>query len=484
VRGNQLLDDAGQAIVLKGVELEELGRSEAAVSSTTFSTIRQRWNMNVVRLPVDPASYLANARYRQMLNAAVAKANKLELLVIISAQQALAEFWRECADETKDRAGVLYELSDPALISSIRARGAEQPILFQGSGSQPEQSTDVLLEYLFRFGDPRPTIIAGHPILMNMQEPVCPPQGTDPSVIEELVDSDLTYLDSQNASWIPGRLILNYDNFDASRLESGFACQGNNLGSNGIGLAVQFHLWSTRMLGLFTVNGPTGNFVLPRGGLAIAYGPTLGTAEAGNDHGPLPTRVGGVSVRVTDSKGKSRLAGIIHVLPGWGQINFVVPDESAVGPAEIAILRSDGSVATGPAFITDIAPGLSGKAGNGRGPATGQAFQKEPNGRRTATEISGCDATHCWTNPIILSPVRETMVRLVGDGFGHVKSLSDLEATIGGIRVPVTSNQPGPDPGLDQVTLSLPFRLKGLGESNIIITAAGCVSNVVRIRIE
>jgi uncharacterized protein (TIGR03437 family) len=489
VHGNLLLDDTGQVIVLKGAELEELGHSEAAISATTFSTIRQRWNMNAIRLPVNPATYVADATYRKTLNTAVATANKLELLVIVSAQQASAQFWRECADETKDRTGVLYELGDPALIASIRSRGAEQPILLFSNHNQPGPGTDVLLEFSFRFGDQRPSITAGYPIVMNIQEPTCPPPGTDPGVIEEMVDRDLTYLDSQNASWIvrafvPGQLILNYDNFDGSRLESGFACEGSSLGSNGIGLAVQFHLWNTRMLGLFTVSGPTGSFVLPRGGLAIAYGPILGTSEGGTSHGPLPTTLGGMSIRVTDSRGKARLAGIIYVFAGWGQANFVVPDESAVGPAEISIERSDGSVATGPAIIADVAPGLSGKAGNGRGPATGQVFQTETNGRRRTMGVCSCEGIRCWTNPILLSATTETTVRLVGNGFRHIKSPSDIEATIGGVRVPVVANHPGPDPGLDQITLSLPITLQGLGESDVIISAAGHVSNVVRIRIQ
>ena len=491
VQGNLLLDETSRSILLRGTELEELGQNDDAVSATTFSTIRQRWNMNVVRLPIKVASFMNDVNYRRTASAVVSRANKLELLVIVASSETNAQFWGECAKEFKNRSGVLFEVTDPALVRTIRSQGADQPILVRQAAldqSEIGSANNIVQEVFFRFGGERPKISGGLPTVIDALDPECPPPGTDPSEIEELVGRNLAFFDSQNVSWIvsafrPGRLILNYRNFDGSRLESGFSCDGTSLGSHGIGLAVQFHLWNTKMLGLFTVSGPTGSFVLPRGGLAVAYGPILATAEGGNDHGPLPNSLGGVSVRVTDFQGKARLAGIIHVLAGWGQINFVVPDESAPGPAEVAILRSDGSVVSGPAMIAEIAPGLSGKEGNGRGPATGQAIQRYPDGHQKVTEIGTCDDSHCWTNEIRLSPTTEMIVKLVGNGVRHVRALSDLAATIGGIGVPVLAHNPGPDPGLDQITLRLPMILQGMGESDLIVTAGGHVSNVVRIQV-
>ncbi len=178
------------------------------------------------------------------------------------------------------------------------------------------------------------------------------------------------------------------------------------------------------------------------------------------------------------------MQGLIHVLAGWGQVNFVVPPQSAPGPAEVAVVRADRSIATGSAIIADIAPGLSGKDGNGRGPVIGQVLQRFPDGHRKSFEAGSCDSSHCWTNPIHLSKGVTTVVRLVGNGLRYVRSRSDIDVRAGGIRLPVLSYGPGPDPGLDQVIVKLTAELRGLGESDLIVSASGRVSNVVRIRTE
>ena len=50
MQGNQLIDSTGMAVTLQGTQApKDIGLDYAG---TMFSTIRQRWNMNAVRLPL------------------------------------------------------------------------------------------------------------------------------------------------------------------------------------------------------------------------------------------------------------------------------------------------------------------------------------------------------------------------------------------------------------------------------------------------
>ncbi len=506
VHGNSLVDSAGRKIVLRGTEVpdsfsfpmaaEEFG----SLSATTFSTIRHRWNMNAIRIAVNPERYLDGTPYRTKLREAIQTATSMDLVAILGTDQPSAslatQFWSECALDFQNNPRVIFEIpASTDLILLIRSKGQTQPILVRGpiAAGMP----DVIQEISSVFagsavdGDLEP--FSAGPLLVrlddsNFLKTQCSSANVDPSHLESLVEENLALLDKREVSWIassfrPARLIGDYRYYDATTLENGCGEQPPH-GSTGIGMAVQFHLWNIRIRGLFIVSGPTGNFVLPRGGLAVAYGPILAKEEAGSTRNPLPLELGGIAVQVTDSRGKARLAGLVHVLGGWGQVNFVVPTDSAPGSARIAILRKDGSTVTGTAIIADVAPGLSSKGGNGRGPAIGEVIQRSGQSASHGFIVGECKDSHCWTYPIRLAPDVRTELRLVGNGFRNARASSEIEVKIGGIRVPVLSYGPFRDAGMDQVCVSLPDKLHGLGESDLIVSVDGHISNVVRIRIE
>ena len=74
VNGNRVLDNEGRVYVARGTELPAVtgdrsdldgsGGAFGPLSGTALITIRQRLNMNAVRLPVLPRAYEADARYR------------------------------------------------------------------------------------------------------------------------------------------------------------------------------------------------------------------------------------------------------------------------------------------------------------------------------------------------------------------------------------------------------------------------------------
>src|SRR5437667_3474235 len=120
VSGNRILDAAGHVYLVRGTELPTVtlnpadivgdGKQFGAFSPSSFITIRQRLNMNAVRLPVNAPQYAERADYRARVKEIVRSANRFELLVILAADsvhklppEALPHFWAQCAAEfTRD----------------------------------------------------------------------------------------------------------------------------------------------------------------------------------------------------------------------------------------------------------------------------------------------------------------------------------------------------------------------------------------------
>src|SRR5260370_14331959 len=118
VDGNRILDARGRAYLIRGTELPTLtlrdsdiagdGKEFGAFSPSSLISIRQRLNMNAVRLPVKPFEYQENSAYRARLLEVVESANAFELLVILAVDpasplspQTLAHFWTRCAGAFK-----------------------------------------------------------------------------------------------------------------------------------------------------------------------------------------------------------------------------------------------------------------------------------------------------------------------------------------------------------------------------------------------
>lgn len=195
-----------------------------------------------------------------------------------------------------------------------------------------------------------------------------------------------------------------------------------------------------------------------------------------------PLTLGKVSVQVTDALGVTRPAGLQWVSAGWGQVDFVLPTESAPGPGHITILRGDGSSARGNLVIADTAPGFW-TGVSCRGPALGSVTQVFADGRTSVSPLSECKGSRCRTLPAQVTGSATTQIRLLGSGYRYAGSAANIEVTIGGKPVRVVSFGPGGDPGMDQLTIEIPAGLRGLGEADVISRVNGRVSNAVQIRI-
>ncbi len=205
--------------------------------------------------------------------------------------------------------------------------------------------------------------------------------------------------------------------------------------------------------------------------IVAAFGANLATTTQAAISQPLPTSLGGTSLRVKDSTGSERLAPLFFV--SRLQVNYQIPPGTATGPATITVTNGDGIVSTGTLQITDVAPALFTLNQSGFGAAaaldafnfTGEPFAAtRPNGEPNIIAFFGTglgtDAT---------------------DVDGDVSAA--VQATIGGN--PATVQYAGRAPGftgLNQWNIVLPVGITS-GTHTVIVSRQGASSNAVTIAI-
>jgi uncharacterized protein (TIGR03437 family) len=612
VEGNRILDSENQPILLRGTQLRALDLDEdpgppagiAGLTATTFSTIRQRWNMNVVRLLVSVRRWEDEPAYLDRIDEIVQKANRAELAVILAPVEDAAglsvraglptertvRFWRVWAEHFRDNPEVLFDLLHnpvPAQIphhqpgvhsrgdwtfwrnggttvagastvgmqavdEAIRTTGATQVIVAMGLNQPPffegfddatrlrddnviyeicplHRTTRTDAERDVQFG----LLAARVPFLANNWDlrltedsPECRALPPTPEQAADLVRASLKYFDEREISWTvsffePGKMIRDYATFDPTTLHKVWTCGVTENPPLGMGEEVRFHMWGNAREDVTLVNGAAGSTLIPQGGVAIAYGPDMSEGEAIAPPGDRPTQLAGVSFEITDSAGKAHLAPLLYVSPT--QINILVPADTAAGPAIVKILhptsasptaetnpaamsvpartrtfiQAGGSMGpTGKAFLAPLAPGLFTATANARGPAVGYAVHRDPGGEEWAYLIWQCNETDCQTEPITISPEFTTELILYGTGFGNNPgenpSTAELgpapqkmQATIGGVPVPILSITPVDGfPAVKELRLGLSEQVRGVGETDLLLTVEGRVANSVRIRVE
>jgi uncharacterized protein (TIGR03437 family) len=415
--------------------------------------------------------------------------------------EALAHFWARCAGEFKSYPNVFFAPdAAPGLVDAIRSGGAEQPILIAGEFQVHDRN--VIYQATPRYATTRTDedrwrqfgfLSTRAPVLVNDVDPQldrksaeCAAFPGDPGAATRLVQENLAYFDAHHISWVlssfrPGKMLTEYRYFNWSKLDDGWTC-GEAPSRSGIAMILVAHLWSGDPHGLFAVNHVNGGLAIARGALATAYGPILAERELTAAGHPLPLRLGNVSVRVRDSRGIARRAPLLYTGAGWANITFVVPANSALGPAEVAVVRSDGSSSAARVIIADVAPGFFTASSDARGAVTGEVVQRGTGTGQTKTfAASECVRDGCRAVPIPLSDRVSTTLRLAGSGIRNAGPSAAIRVTVGGIAVPVLSFGPADDVGRDQVTIQLPAELRGAGETDLVMTVNGVLSNVVRI---
>jgi uncharacterized protein (TIGR03437 family) len=199
--------------------------------------------------------------------------------------------------------------------------------------------------------------------------------------------------------------------------------------------------------------------------IVAGFGTRLSAATVSATTQPLPTALDGTSVYVNGI-----LARLIFVSPG--QINYLVPAETVVGPAAVVAVARDGTVSRGALNVAQSTSAIftSNSLGTGApaavASADGQVFNiLMGNADGTPREVGAGN-----------------FVAMFGTGLRY--GSSPMTMTIGTTNVtPLFVGAQGGFAGLDQVNLQIPVSMAGAGLVNLTFTLDNKTSNQVQLRI-
>ncbi len=231
------------------------------------------------------------------------------------------------------------------------------------------------------------------------------------------------------------------------------------------------------------VSAASYNGELAAESIAAAFGENLANGTASATSLPLPTTLGGVTLKVKDTAGVERDAPLFFVSPG--QINYQIPAGTSGGVAGIAVYKGGSIVAAGEIPVVAASPGLFSANSSGQGvPAAtllrvrGEAQFYEPVARYDAQQQQFVPM------PIDLGPEGDQVfLVLFGTGF-RAAGTARVTVAIGDAEAEVLYAGPAPGfAGLDQANVRVPRSLLGKGEVSIQFTADNRSANAVTINI-
>ena len=223
---------------------------------------------------------------------------------------------------------------------------------------------------------------------------------------------------------------------------------------------------------------------LAGGSIVAAFsGVALATTTRAAESLPLPTTLGGTTVRVRDSRGSERLAELFYVSPA--QVNYIVPAGLAVGVADVTITNSNGINATGTIRLSRVSPGLFTADASGSGLPAAVLIRILPDGAQQYEPIAKLNTTSNKWEPVPIDVTRPGTFYLVlfGTGVRQRQATTTVRVLIGNREVqPDYAGPQGTFAGVDQINVPLPFSLFGipnLGEQPVVLIVDGQVANMV-----
>jgi uncharacterized protein (TIGR03437 family) len=224
---------------------------------------------------------------------------------------------------------------------------------------------------------------------------------------------------------------------------------------------------------------------------AYACATPLATGEmAADPHNP-PGVLVGTTVKVKDAAGVEHLAPILYA--SSRQVNYIVPRETAVGPATVSITSANGSVSSASLEVHTIAPNIFAS------PTFPAAFAasvviRVRDGVQTVEPVLQTVNGRIEPAAIDLGPPSdEVFLSLFGTGLRSRSSLENVKLRLSSedlvwgfasIDLPVIyAGAQGQFPGLDQVNVKLPRSLQGRFDAyldvNVIVDGKSSPQNTI-----
>jgi uncharacterized protein (TIGR03437 family) len=197
--------------------------------------------------------------------------------------------------------------------------------------------------------------------------------------------------------------------------------------------------------------------------IAALFAPNLASSNRQANTLPLPTELAGISVYIKDSNGTQHISPLFFV--GQGQITYLVPQNAALGFAQVTVKKPDGTTSSETIEIVSYAPGIFTANSSGTGTAAALAYRVR-NGLGNYEPVSRIESNGSISPvPIDLSPQSDQVYLLLyGTGIRGHGDLTQVRLQAGGRILPVQAAEAQASfAGLDQVNVLLPRSLIGLG---------------------
>lgn len=218
--------------------------------------------------------------------------------------------------------------------------------------------------------------------------------------------------------------------------------------------------------------------------IAAAFGENLASTTLAATSLPLPTTLGGISMKIKDSAGVERAAPIFYVSPS--QVNFQAPAGSSVGIAELRIFNGAELVGIGTVPLVKTSPGLFAANSDGQGLPAALLLRVNDKGQ-VYEPLMRFDSQQQRFVPIPIDCGPEgdqVFLILYGTGFRGAGD-AGVTVTIGDELADVSyAGAAQGYSGLDQANVLLPRSLIGKGEVNIEFTANNRSANSTSIVIK
>ncbi|HWQ31953.1 MAG TPA: SBBP repeat-containing protein [Blastocatellia bacterium] len=220
--------------------------------------------------------------------------------------------------------------------------------------------------------------------------------------------------------------------------------------------------------------------------IVAGFGPNLASGLAVASSLPLPTTLGGVSVKVRDTNGNEQSAALFFVSPN--QINYQIPAGIAPGRASVTVINSSNAIiSAGVINVAAISPGLFTADSSGGGAPAAYAIRVKANNQQSYEAVS----SGATPMPIDLGPQGEQIfLVLYGTGLRGRSALNAVtvnflsgNSIVAATGVEYASVAPG-FVGLDQVNLILPRSLAGRGMLDLVVIADGQMTNAVKVNVK
>jgi uncharacterized protein (TIGR03437 family) len=216
------------------------------------------------------------------------------------------------------------------------------------------------------------------------------------------------------------------------------------------------------------------------------FGTNLANQTLAAPSAALPTNLAKTTVSVMDAKGVARPASLYFV--SADQINCVIPDGTAPGPAVVAVTNPDGVQSNSTVEIASVSPAFYSMNQNGSGVVAAYVEVVPASGPQTFEPVYSCPGggAPCITIPIDVSDSSDQFYLVMfGTGFRGRSSLQQVSVAIGTQSVPVLyAGAQGQYEGFDQMNVQLPNSLAGAGVVNVVASVDGVQANVVQIQLQ